>query len=334
MLTLAWPWMLLALPLPLAVRRWLPPAADLDGPALRLPHWRAGEAAPAAERARRWRWVVALLAWVLLVGAAARPEWLGEPQAVPLAGRDLMLAVDISGSMEQPDFVLDGRRVARLAAVKAVAARFIEGRRQDRVGLILFGSRAYLQTPLTFDRATVVRLLEEAVVGLAGRDTAIGDAIGLAVKRLCDEPAEGRVLVLLTDGENTAGNLTPQEAAALAEQAGVRLYIIGIDRSAAGRALPFGLVLPGREAIDSAGLTAIAEATGGRFFKASNTDALAAIYAELDRLEPSAHEQPGWRPVVALFPWPLAAALLMSTLLFVPDACRRSAGGASAGGDR
>ncbi|AGA91624.1 Mg-chelatase subunit ChlD [Thioflavicoccus mobilis 8321] len=318
MLTLAWPWMLLALPLPLAVRRWLPPAPDLGAPALRLPQWRADETAPAAARVRRWRWVVALLAWVLLVGAAARPEWLGEPLAVPLAGRDLMLAVDISGSMEQPDFVLDHRRVSRLGAVKAVASRFIDGRRQDRVGLILFGSRAYLQTPLTFDRTTVVRLLDEAVVGLAGRDTAIGDAIALAVKRLRDEPGESRVLILLTDGENNAGNLTPQEAAGLAEQAGVRVYIIGIDRSAEALSLPFGLSFPGREEIDSAGLTAIAEATGGRFFKASNTDALEAIYAELDRLEPSAHERSGYRPSVALFQWPLAVALLLSTLLFLP----------------
>lgn len=329
MLSLAWPWALLALPLPLLVRRWLPPAEESGGQALRLPHWRPAAVPPGARAMRRWRWLAAGLAWVLLVGAAARPQWLGEPLTVALPGRDLMLAVDISGSMERPDFALRGRRVARLTAVKSVAARFIEGRDQDRIGLILFGSRAYLQTPLTRDRGTVVQLLNDAVVGLAGKETAIGDAIGLAVKRLREQPTESRVLILLTDGESNAGQLTPQEAAELARRAGVRVYIIGIDRSAVPSSFPFGLALPRGEGIDTSGLTAIAEATGGRFFAASDTDTLSEIYNELDRLEPSEREESGYRTVTTLFYWPLGGALVLSALLAVPLG-RQAQGDASA----
>lgn len=149
------------------------------------------------------------LAWVLLVSAAARPQWLGDPVEQAVSGRDLMLAVDLSGSMEIEDFLLDGRPVDRLTAIQHVATQFIERRVGDRLGLILFGEQAYLQAPFTFDRKTVSTLLNEAVIGLAGDKTAIGDAIGLAVKRLKDNPAGQRVLILLSDGANTAGTVTP-----------------------------------------------------------------------------------------------------------------------------
>ncbi len=318
MFILSWPWVLAALPLPLLVRRLLPPAVAPGGPALRLPHWR-DRWTLASGRRSRWRWWLAWLAWLLLVVAAARPAWLGEPAAAPQSGRDLILAVDISGSMERPDFLLSGRSVSRLAAVKDVAARFIEGRRQDRIGLILFGSRAYLQVPLTFDRATVIELLDDAVVGLAGRETAIGDAIALAVKRLREQPRESRVLVLLTDGENNAGNLAPGEAAGLAAEIGVRVYVIAIDRPDAALGLPFGMPgLGSAGAIDAAELEPIATATGGRFFTASDTQALASIYAELDRLEPTQREEAGYRPMKALFYWPLGVALLLSAILVLP----------------
>ena len=317
MITLAWPWVLAALPLPLLA--WgLPRAHPASGAALRLPFYRelvgiGGEGGP---QARGWHRVVALLAWTLLVLAAARPEWVGDPVRLPLAGRDLMLAVDISGSMEQRDYELDGALATRLAVVKAVAGRFVERRRQDRLGLILFGSRAYVQTPLTFDGATVAAMLRESVAGLAGRETAIGDAIGLAVKRLRDQPEGNRVLILLSDGENTAGNLDPIAAAELAREAGVRVYTIGIGGGEIGLPGLFGMRLLRQGGdFDPTTLKRIAEITGGAFFSASGRDELAAVYQELDRLEPTERDGRTYRPRRALYLWPATAALALSAVL-------------------
>ncbi|KAA6184029.1 VWA domain-containing protein [Thiohalocapsa marina] len=304
-------WALIALPLPLLVWRLLPRAQTPTGPALRVPFFAALEQGRAdAARPRRWPLLLAALAWLLLVLAAARPQWVGEPIPLPVEGRDLMLAVDISGSMVEEDMVIGGRVVDRLTAVKAVAGDFIERREGDRIGLILFGQQAYLQTPLSFDRETVRTLLFESAVGLAGRETAIGDAIGLAVKRLRESPSEERVLVLLTDGTNTAGNIAPLKAAELAAEADVRIHTIAIGgdpRSA------FGLTL-GRNPLDEGTLQAIAEATGGRYFRARDLRELQAIYGLLDELEPVQSEQLSFRPVQELFAWPLAAALVLSAL--------------------
>lgn len=314
MISLAWPWVLAALPLPLAVRRWVRPAAPVQGRALRLPFYaeldgleRGGAAA--GVRAQR---VLAWVAWVLLVLAAARPQWLGEPVGMPVTGRDLMLAVDLSGSMAQADYVMGGREASRLEVVQAVAGRFIERRQGDRLGLVLFGSRAYLQTPLTYDRATVQAMLGEAVIGLAGRETAIGDAIVLGVKQLRQQPEDNRVLILLTDGTNTAGSVSPLDAARLAAEAKVRIYTIGIGGGPVGVRTPFGTLIRQPSDLDPATLQAIATATGGRFFQATDTAQLETIYAELDRLEPSIRDTRTFRPTQALFQWPAAAALVLS----------------------
>ncbi len=314
---LDWPWVLLALPLPL-LARLLPRAREEMGAALRLPFYRELESVTVAGRGRPsgWPLLLATLAWILLVLAAARPQWIGEPIGLPVAGRDLMLALDISGSMEQEDYELDGRAVSRLMAVQAVAMRFIERRDRDRLGLILFGTQAYLQTPLTFDGATVATMLREAVIGLAGRETAIGDAIGLAVKRLREQPDGERVLILLTDGANTAGMLDPLDAARLAAQAGVRIHTIGIGGGEVGIRTPFGMrLLRQGSDFDPATLKQIAEITGGHFFSATNREQLEAVYAELDRLEPTARDERTYRPQRALFMWPASAALLLTVWL-------------------
>ncbi|MFD2110890.1 VWA domain-containing protein [Thiorhodococcus fuscus] len=325
MIQLDWPWVLAALPLPL-LARFLPRATEEAGAALRLPFYRrlALETAHRPGRMSRWRVAVAAFAWVFLVLAAARPQWVGDPIGLPIAGRDLMLAVDISGSMEQDDYELNGHAVSRLAAVQAVASRFIERRAEDRLGLILFGSQAYLQTPMTFDAETVATMLREAVVGLAGRETAIGDAIALAVKRLRDQPEGNRVLILLTDGENTAGALDPIAAAKLAAQAGVRIYTIGIGGGDVGIRTPFGmrLVRQGSD-FDPSTLKEIAKIGGGRFFAATNREQLESIYAELDRLEPNQRDERTYRPQRALFVWPAALALMLATGLALNAAVRR-----------
>ena len=315
MITLAWAWALLALPLPALMRLLLPPARPISGRALRLPPRTllAGITATSDRSRRRWR-LAGLVVWLLLVLAAARPQWLADPVALPVSGRDLILAVDISGSMEQEDYELGGRPSTRLSVVKAAAARFILRRAQDRIGLILFGSRPYVQTPLTYDRDTVEQMLREAVVGMAGRDTAIGDAIGLAVKRLREQPEDNRVLVLLTDGDNTTGTLDPLQAAALAAESGVRIYTIGLggrvgEQGAGG----YRLARSGAD-LDPATLQRVASQTGGRSFVATDSRQLAEVYAALDRLEPSVRDYRTFRPATDLYPLPAGAALVLSAL--------------------
>lgn len=314
MIHLAWPWLLLLLPLPLLARRLLPPAAVRPGRALRLPfyHDLPGVAEGRHASASAWRQAFAWLAWSLLVVAAARPQWLGEPIQVPLAGRDLMLAVDVSGSMAQADYRLNGRDATRLDVVKAVAGKFIERRVGDRLGLVLFGSRAYLQTPLTYDRQTVRNLLDDSVIGLAGRETAIGDAITLAVKHLRQQPEGNRVLILLTDGTNTAGNVAPLAAAKIAAKAGVRIYTIGIGGGPLGVNTPFGMLMQQASDLDPATLKGIAKTTGGRYFQATDTARLEQIYDELDRLEPSIRDSRSFREMTPLFIWPAGIALFIT----------------------
>jgi Ca-activated chloride channel family protein len=316
LITLAWPWVLLALPLPVLLRWLLPPAPLTVGEALRLPSL-AGLAPLSARRSAPGLVMrgLAIAIWLLLLLAAARPQWLGEPVALPLAGHDLLLAVDISGSMERDDYRLDGRAVTRLAVVKATAARFIARREQDRLGLILFGTRPYLQTPLTYDRETVTQMLDEAVVGLAGQDTAIGDAIALAVKRLRDAPPGQRVLVLLTDGDNTAGAIDPLTAAGLAADADIRIHTIGLAGRSGERTSAGYRIERSADDLNPALLRAVAAATGGRFFRATAPEDLEQVYALLDRLEPSIRDSLTYRPAHDRYPWPAALALALSVVL-------------------
>ena len=312
----AWPWALAALPLPLLALA-LPRAAQPPRAALQLPFAGALAAAAASgvERPAPWRLALATLAWVLVVLAAARPQFIGAALQLPVSGRDLMLAVDISGSMQTDDMLIGRQATSRLTAVKAVAGDFIERRRGDRLGLILFGDQAYLQTPLTFDRETVRTQLNEAAIGLAGKRTAIGDAIGLAVKRLREQAQENRVLILLTDGTNTAGAVDPLKAAQLAQRNGVRIYTIGVGADETLIQGLFGQQRIANSDLDERSLTAIATTTGGRYFRARDIQGLQQIYQLLDQIEPVSHDQQTFRPVHELYSWPLGAALLITLLL-------------------
>ncbi len=290
-----------------------------DGGALHLPSIDALPTELSTGAGIAWRQVVALLSWICFVVALAQPQVLGENESLPVTGRDLMMAMDISGSMDNRDFFWQGQRLTRLDAVRAVASDFVLRREGDRVGLILFGTKPYLQTPLTFDKKTVDYFLQDAVVGLAGKSTAIGDAIGLAVKRLRDRPSKSRVLVLLTDGDNTAGELQPKQAAELARQMDVRIHTIGVGSKERSF---FGAVLPG-SGIDEASLREVAELTGGQFFKAADTSELIDVYRALDTLEPAAAGDEIFRPKHAFFHWALAAALGFALLLLEPWGWRR-----------
>lgn len=330
----AWPWLLLALPLPWLAARLLPAAKRIEHAALRVPYpeqlatLRATGATSGPSHLRRW---LPLLAWIFLCVAAARPQQLGDAAQPPRSGRDLMLAVDLSGSMQEQDMRIGDQVVDRLTAIKAVLGDFLTRRQGDRVGLIVFGTRAYAITPLTFDRDSVRQQLADSVVGLAGQETAIGDAIALAVKRLraqVPQPdaapaANSRVLILLTDGVSNAGAIAPLKAAEIAAHEHVRIHTIGFGggEDQADPASLFGLALslPGMaDDVDEQTLAAIAKTTGGRYFRARDSNALAGIYEELDRIEPAARVGRLQRPRVELYPWPLAASLLVGLFAWLP----------------
>ena len=323
MIRFEWTWVLAALPLPVFVLLLLPPVKSRGHASLRVPATGLF-VAPSRERGRRMkrslRFVLPWLAWLFLVVAASRPQWVGDVGSLPISGRDLLLAVDISGSMETKDFFVDETPVDRLSATKRVAGEFIGRRMGDRIGLILFGTRPYLQAPSTFDRMAVRTLLDEAVVGLAGKETAIGSAIGLAVRRLRGRPEGDRVLILLTDGANTAGELDPLRAAELAAAEGIRIHTIGVGADEMLIRSLFGLrrVNPSTD-LDEQTLTRIAERTGGRYFRARDSAQLEQIYGLLDAIEPVPDMRSGLRPVRALYPWPLAASILVGGIILAAN---------------
>ncbi|MDI1278485.1 VWA domain-containing protein [Methylobacter sp.] len=318
MIHFEWPWLLAALPIPLLIRWLVPAKMPVEQAALKVPFLDDFSDAEtrAVSQTQQWPLLLAAIAWLFLVIACTRPQWLGEPIEQAVSGRDLMLAVDLSGSMEEQDFVINKRSVDRLTAAKMVAADFINRRVGDRVGLILFGTQAYLQTPLTFDRKTVMTLLNESVIGLAGDNTAIGDAIGLAVKRLKSEQANSRVLVLMTDGANTAGEVSPLKAAELAAANHLKIYTIGIGADEMIVRSFFGnrKINPSVD-LDEKTLIKIAESTGGQYYRARNTDELNNIYMRLDELEPVEKGKQYFRPRSELYYWPLSLALGLAAVI-------------------
>jgi Ca-activated chloride channel family protein len=313
--TIAWPWLLLLAPVPWLLRLLLPASPSGDMQALRVPWFSAVAGGKAGWMRRPWLALAAVLVWLLLVTAAARPQWIGEIESLPVTGRDLLLAVDISGSMDTQDMILNKTAVNRLKVVKKVAGEFIQRRHGDRVGLILFGSRAYLQTPLTFDTQTTATLLDESEIGLAGRETAIGDAIGLAVKRLRDDAASERVLILLTDGANTSGEVQPLQAAEFAARDGLTVYTVGVGADEMMVQDFFGsrVVNPSAD-LDEDTLRTIADRTGGRYFRARDAKGLEKIYEILDELEPVESDVEIIRPVDELFYWPMGLAYVIALL--------------------
>ncbi|HBN87874.1 MAG: IMP dehydrogenase [Alteromonadaceae bacterium] len=315
MLEFGYPWLavLAVLPLLLRVKRQATTEAALTLPALaRL----ASEPSGSKGKLFSLSSVLAMIIWLMLVLAATQPRWLGEPVTLPQQGRDLMLALDLSGSMEIADMQYQGQSVNRLDAVKSVVSDFIKRRQGDRIGLILFADAAYQQTPLTFDLVTVQKMLDDSVLRLVGTRTAIGEAIGLAVKRLNTYDSSNKVLILLSDGANTAGNIQPLEALQLAKAAGVRIHTVGVGAEQMVQQSVFGqrVVNPSQD-LDERLLTKLAEDTGGRYFRARDLNELNQIYQLIDQLEPIERDSVTYRPQRSLLHWPLAIALLLSFVL-------------------
>ena len=320
MLEFSWNWAFWLLPLPLIAHYLLAPAQPA-GQAIQIPFYQRVSAITESHDVQHShsgliQKLLLIIAWLLLTIAAARPQWIGEPVELPTSGRDLMIAADISGSMKYEDMELNGQPVTRLAAIQSVVGDFVERRKGDRLGLVLFGTHAYIQTPLTFDRETLGILLREATIGIAGEQTAIGEAIAMAVKRLRNRPQESRVLILLTDGQNTAGEISPTQATELAVAEGVRIHTIGLGADELTIRSFFGnrTVNPSAE-LDEKSLKAIAGATGGLYFRARNTDQLKQIYRNLDQLEPIDQEAEIYRPKKELYIYFLGSTLLISILI-------------------
>ena len=321
MLSFVWPWFYLILPLPFLYRK-LRRSANSESPYLEstilLSIAETQNRLVSSTSQRRLLILLLIIAWLSLVTAIARPVNIGDPVALPTTGRDILLAVDISGSMEREDMIINGRQVNRLYAVKSVVSDFVNTREGDRLGLILFGERAYLQTPLTFDTKTLQDLLIEAQIGFAGNGTAIGDAIGLSVKKLKERPDSNRVLILLTDGSNTAGVLSPSEASDIAKKAKVKIYTIGIGDGRQRNQSLFGQTLVNQNNdLDERTLTAIADLTGGKYFRARDPRELRSIYDQLNKLEPIDQDEELLRPITSLFHWPLALFLTCSLLIIL-----------------
>ncbi len=315
------PWALLFLPLPWLLRLLLSPTEYEQWVALKTPFFyrlrQINSHSIAHPKLHRQQRLTAFTIWGLLILAAMGPQWLGKPVEILQQGRNIFLAMDISGSMQIPDMEWEYKPVDRLTVVKEVGKKFVAGRKGDRLGLVLFGSKAYLQTPLTFDKNTVNYMLDDATIGLAGPQTAMGDAIGLAIKRLENTPKESRVIVLLTDGVSNTGVLSPMQAANLAKAENIRIYTIGLgaDEMLIRGLLGSQYINPSND-LDEDALKQIAETTGGMYFRAKDTEGLQKTYKKINNLEPVIANSNLFRPKNAIFYWPLSIAFLLS-LAFV-----------------
>ncbi|KDM90710.1 vWA domain-containing protein [Photobacterium galatheae] len=309
-----WWWAFTLLPLPWLIYRFtrpVKPAAAITLPV--LPEHSTNKSK------RRGSAIVASLCWLCLIAAVARPVWFGEPVQIQPEHRDMLLAVDLSGSMSIEDMIdPQGNTIDRLTAVKHVVSDFISKRQGDRLGLVLFANHAYLQTPLTFDLSTVKQQLKRAVLGLIGQSTAIGEGLGIATKTFIHSETPQRVIVLLSDGANTSGVIQPMEAAKLAAENQVKVYSVGIGAEEMVQRSFFGsrVVNPSQD-LDEKTLTQIAKLTGGQYFRARNPQELAEIYQTINDLEPVSSASQTWRPREELFRFPLAGALFLSVLLAV-----------------
>lgn len=324
MIVFTYPYLWLLLLLPLVVYYLLPPVKGIYGDALKVPFVKdfariesAGVSALASERANDniiHRFWSLFLVWIFLTLAAMRPVLIGEPMRLPNKGRDILLITDISTSMLENDYRYQGRKLSRINAVKAVVSDFIEKRKSDRIGLVLFGTRAYLQTPLTYDHHSVKEVLLAMEPGMAGNSTSIGDALGLAVKSMKNETLDSvnnKIIILLTDGENNDGKIGLPEAISLAANEGIKVYTVGVG----GEQNFLNSLFIKSSNLDERSLQKLAAETKGQYFRADDLQTLTHIYREIDKLEPAAFEQSFIYPRKELYYLPLLVAILIAVYL-------------------
>ncbi len=324
----AYPSAVFLLLLPLIFRYLFPAVKGLHGDALKIPFiadlqkitvksggvW-GSQLGKKSSTAALW---ILYLIYILLVLAAARPQWVGEPIPIRSQSRDIMLIMDISNSMLEPDFAVGNRRINRLAAVKKTASDFIDKRTDDRIGLILFGTRAYLQAPLTYDKKSVQDILWSMDAGMAGNSTSIGDAIGLALKNIKEDDHKEKILVLLTDGENNDGSLAMPDAINLAKNENVKVYTIGVGSESAFIDSFFGMKIGiGSTGLDETSLKKLAQDTQGKYFRARDTKSLQQIYNAIDKLEPTENNEQFSVETKELFYIPLLVAVILASLMFL-----------------
>lgn len=322
----AYPYAFLLLLLPIIIRAIIPAVKGLHGDALRVPfiddiariNIKSGNLwGISGDIGHKWS-KSAIFLYVIfaaIVFAVGRPQWVGEPMRIRNYSRDILMVMDISTSMLEPDFAINGKRVDRLTAVKKVASEFIKKRADDRIGLVLFGTRAYLQAPITYDKKSVEEILWTMDAGMAGNSTAIGDALGLSLKSLKDAPnPDKKIIILLTDGENNDGSLTLPQAMTLAQKEGVKVYTIGVGNDRYMETV-FGIKLGGNGGLDEESLKQIAEITKGTYFRAKNTESLQKIYNIIDKMEPNSNEDKFIQETTELYYIPLLVAFLLALSL-------------------
>lgn len=322
MFELTYPWVLVLIPLPILLWFLLPETKVKVLAALEVPFFDAMKHILQKQQKitlAQTNLVLPFLLFVLLILALTGPRWIGEPLPVEREGYNIMMALDLSGSMEVTDMVLNGHPVSRLAVVKRAAEQFVEQRKGDHIGLILFGTQAYLQTPLTYDRHSVLARIDDASVGLAGKTTSIGDAVGLAVKRLQAVPKPGRVIILLTDGANNSGIVEPLKAAEIAKSEGIKIYTIGLGAEADPSALMGDNFFDTNMTadLDEETLKEMANLTDGQYFRATDPDSLHAIYQKINQLERIKQAQATIRPQKEYYPYLLLGSLILGIFWLV-----------------
>lgn len=318
MFEFAYLWVWLLLPLPWLMRAVLPAAQHQQTP-LALPKAaRFISPRQVTQPASVKFWLLPTLVWLCLLATLAQPQWVGEPVPVTQERREMMIALDLSGSMQAEDMTLHGRQVTRLQMAHSILADFIERRHGDRIGLIVYADDAYVYSPLTTDLKALAQLAREAQIGLAGQRTALGDAIALSFKTMEDSDSEPPIVLMLTDGINNSGSISTEEALRLAEHTSVRMHTIGIGSDEIVIQGLFGerRIDPSAE-MDEAFLQQIATATGGHYFRAHNEDEMRQIYALIDELEPIADDSQHLRPRYSLAHWPLGAGAALVVLMLV-----------------
>jgi Ca-activated chloride channel family protein len=307
MISFAWPWMILLLPLPwilLKLIKHYNHKKNIVAPTINFPHMKRiqqafARASAASDRISMWQKITVAIIWGLLTISLMRPELINDIAYNNNVGYDLMLAVDLSRSMDIVDFSDHGQAVSRIAATKKVVANFVRNRVGDRVGLIVFAEQAFLTIPLTFDTAAVSKLLNNLVVGMAGERTSIGDAIGIGVQNLIKRPEASRILILLTDGEDTASHIPPIEAAQIAKNAYIKIYTVGVGNK-----------------LDEKLLKNIADMTGGIYYKVTDVNSLEKVYAQIDQLEKSESADKVVLIKSPLYQWLLSIALILIAVIY------------------